>query len=153
MTELESTIWIAASPDAVWAVLATLEALGRFDPGVKRATVQSGAGTPGVGTVRRCELARGGWFDERVTEWRVGEAMAFALTEGTAPLKRFENRIALRAENGGTRVARKIAYELKFGALGAFFDGVVARRKFDEGLGAFFDGLKRFVEGGAGTGA
>ena len=151
MTELESTMWIAASPDAVWAVLATLDALDRYDPGVKRSTVRSGSGAPGIGAVRRCELARGGWFDERVTEWRVGEALAFELTDGTAPLKRFVHRITLRAENGGTRATRKMAYDLKFGALGALFDGVVARRKFDEGLGAFFEGLKRFVEAGAGA--
>ena len=153
MTELESTTWIAAPPGAVWRVLTTLEALGRYDPGVTRATLRPSGGTPGVGTIRRCELARGGWFDERVTEWRVDDALAFELTAGTAPLKRFVHRTALIAENGGTRVTRKMAYDLKFGALGAFFDGVVARRKFEEGLAAFFDGLKRFVEAGATSGA
>ena len=146
MTECETAIWIAAPPERVWAAIAALDTLHRFDPGVARSSLGARSGPPGVGATRRCDLARGGWFNERVTEWRPLESIAFELTDGTAPLKRFAHRMTLRAEGDGTWVTRKLGYELKFGALGMLIDGVMVRRKFEEGLRAFFDGLKRYVE-------
>ena len=80
MTVLENSIRIQAPPETVWGALAKLDALDQYDPGVTKAAVLAGPAS-GLGAARQCDLAPGGWFRERVTDWRPHEAMAFELFE------------------------------------------------------------------------
>ena len=146
MTVLENSIQIQAEPEAVWSVLGTLDALHRYDPGVKKSELLAGP-KDGVGASRRCDLAPGGWFRERVTEWQPHDSMAFELFECTLPVRRLKHRYTLTAAEGGTLVKQTMEYELKFGPLGWLMDTLMVRRKWNEGVRGFFAGLKAQVEG------
>jgi len=78
MTVLENSIRIDATPERVWSVLASLDALAKYDPGISRSEIVSPT-TEGPGAARRCDLAPGGWFKERVADWRPNEALSFEL--------------------------------------------------------------------------
>jgi hypothetical protein len=145
MTVLENSIQIDASPEAVWRVLGALDTLEQYDPGVKQSRLLDGP-SEGIGAARRCDLAPGGWFAERVTDWRPNDSIAFELYECTLPVKRLKHRYKLTAKDGGTLVEQTMEYELKYGPLGALMDALMVRRKWNDGIRGFFTGLKRRVE-------
>lgn len=145
MTVLENSIRIDAPADKVWSVLATLDALERYDPGVKKSEIVTPA-REGPGTARRCDLAPGGWFKEKVGDWRPNEAISFELFECTLPVRRLKHSYTLAPDGAGTRVRQRMEYDLKFGPLGKLMDAVLVRRKWDAGIKSFFTGLKRYIE-------
>jgi ligand-binding SRPBCC domain-containing protein len=147
MTVLENSIRIDATPEEVWSVLASLEALDRYDPGVAKAEIVSDV-KEGPGAARRCDLKPGGWFKEKVSTWKPHEALAFELYECTLPVRRLEHTYILVSEGGGTVVRQRMEYQLKFGAVGRLLDALVVRRKWNAGVQSFFGGLKRYVEDG-----
>jgi ligand-binding SRPBCC domain-containing protein len=147
MTVLENSIRIDAAPGKVWSVLASLDALDRYDPGV----VKSEIVTPtreGPGSARRCDLKPGGWFKERVTDWKPSESLSFELFECTLPVRRLRHSYTLTPDGSGTIVRQRMEYELKFGPIGALMDAVIVRKKWKAGIKGFFDGLKAYVETG-----
>lgn len=148
MTRLDNSIHIEARPEDVWRVLAELEALEAYDPGVARSR-RTSPQRDGVGAARRCELTPRGWFEERVTEWRPGEALAFELSACNLPVELLRHRYTLVPDGGGTRVTQHMEYRLRYGHLGRLLDALVVRRRWDAGIKAFFAGLKDFVEAGA----
>jgi ligand-binding SRPBCC domain-containing protein len=152
MTVLDNSIRIEAPPDRVWAVLASLEALQDYDPGVSRSEIISPA-REGLGAARECHLVPGGSYKEKVAEWKPGEALAFELLECTLPVKKLSHRYTLAPEEGGTRVRQRMEYELKLGPLGRVMDAFMVRRRWDAGIKGFFSGLKRYVESGGATSA
>ena len=101
----------------------------------------------GVGAARKCELKPGGWFKERVSEWRPNEAVAFELFECTLPVRNLKHSYRLRDEGDGTLVEQRMEYQLKFGVVGRIMDALVVRRRWDIGVKGFFTGLKAHVEG------
>lgn len=147
MTVLENSIRIEAAPERVWSVLASLDALDRYDPGVAKAEIVSDM-KEGPGAARRCDLKPGGWFKERISALKLHEALAFELYECTLPVRRLKHTYTLVSEGGGTVVRQRMEYELKFGALGRLLDAIVVRRKWNAGVQSFFGGLKRYVEDG-----
>ncbi len=147
MTVLENSIHIHAPREKVWSVLAALDALDQYDPGVQKSTVIS-AQRDGLGAERRCDLTPGGWFKERVAEWRPPEALAFELVECTLPVRRLKHSYTLTPDAGGTIVRQRMEYELKFGLLGQLMDAVMVRKQWNIGIQGFFAGLKQFAETG-----
>ena len=145
MTVLENSIRINAAPGAVWRILGTLDALHEYDPGVKKASLLSGP-SEGVGASRKCDLTPGGWFEERVTEWKPHAALAFELSACSLPVKRLKHRYTLMPSEGGTVVTQTMVYELKFGPLGKAMDTLMVRRRWNDGIRGFFAGLKARVE-------
>lgn len=147
MTVLENTVFIEAPPERVWSVLARLDALHEYDPGVTKSEITSDRRT-GLGANRRCEIAAGGWFCERVTAWEPSRSLELTLYDCTLPVKALRHRYTLSAERGGTRVEQTQEYTLKYGPLGAALDGLLVRRQWDQGIKRFFAGLKDHVEAG-----
>ena len=145
MTVLENSIRIDATPEKVWSVLASLDALAKYDPGVSRSEIVSPA-KEGPGAARRCDLTPGGWFKERVLDWRPNEALSFELYECTLPVRRLRHSYTLVWEGDGTLVRQRMEYELKFGPLGKLLDAVIVRRKWIAGIHGFLAGLKRHAE-------
>lgn len=145
VTVLTNSIHIAAPPAAVWAVLARLDALHEYDPGIARSALRSDA-RDGVGADRHCDIKAGGWFRERVTLWKPEHELEFTLYDCTLPVHRLRHHYTLTPERGGTRVDQVQDYALKYGPLGAVLDTLVVRRKWDAGIKSFFAGLKRHVE-------
>ncbi len=148
MTVLENSIRINASREKVWSVLASLDALDQYDPGIRKSKIVSSQ-KEGLGAARQCDLTPGGWFKERVAEWRPHEGLAFELFECTLPVRRLKHSYTLTPDAGGTVVNQRMEYELKFGPLGRLMDVVMVRKKWNIGIQGFFAGLKRYVEAGA----
>jgi hypothetical protein len=69
----------------VWAILSDLEAVQRYNPTVRTATVR-GEKRTGVGAERECELVPTGRVVERVTEWEDGHAVGLEVAEGDWPI-------------------------------------------------------------------
>jgi ligand-binding SRPBCC domain-containing protein len=148
MTVLENSILIDAPPDRVWAALASLDLLDRYDPGVKKSEIISSA-RQGAGAVRRCDLVAGGWFKEKIVAFEPHRAISFELFECTLPVRRLKHDYTLTAQDGGTLVHQRMEYELKMGFVGKLMDALLVRRKWDAGIKGFFAGLKHYVEAGA----
>ena len=145
MTVLTNTVHIDASREQVWAVLARLDALHEYDPGISKSEIRSGR-REGVGADRHCEIKAGGWFRERVTSWVPERELEFTLYDCTLPVQKLRHHYRLFEERGGTRVEQVQEYALKYGLVGALLDTLFVRRKWDAGVKSFFGGLKRFVE-------
>lgn len=147
MTVLENSIRIYAPPEKVWEVLASLDALDRYDPGVTKSEIISSS-KEGPGAARRCDLAPGGWFKERVVTFQPHRALSFELFECTLPVRRLKHDYTLTADGDATLVEQRMEYALKLGPLGRVLDAVVVRRKWNAGIKTFFAGLKHYVETG-----
>jgi hypothetical protein len=148
MTVLKNSVHIAAPPERVWAVLARLDALGEYDPGIARSEIRSEA-SDGIGAARHCELKGGGWFREHVTVWDPYRELELELHECTLPIRRLRHHYTLTEDANGTRVDQVQEYELKHGPIGSLMDALFVRRKWDAGIKRFFEGLKHRVERGA----
>ena len=147
MTVLKNSIRIDATPEKVWSVLASLDALDRYDPAITRSEIV----TPmreGPGSARRCDLKPRGWLKERVADWKPNESLSFELFECTLPVRRLKHSYTLTPDGSGTVVHQRMEYALKFGPIGRLMDVVVVRKKWDAGIKGFFDGLKLYVETG-----
>jgi ligand-binding SRPBCC domain-containing protein len=147
MTVLENTIRIDAPRERVWAVLSALDALERYDPGIRRSEIVSEE-RRGPGAARRCDLAPGGWFKERVVEWRPSESLSFELFDCTLPVRHLRHSYAIESDGATTLVRQRMEYQLKFGPLGRLMDALMVRGKWDAGIKSFLAGLKRYVEEG-----
>ncbi len=147
MTVLENSIRINAPPEKVWSVLASLDALDRYDPGVKKSEIISSS-REGPGSARRCDLVPGGWFKEKVVAFEPHRKLSFELFECALPVRRLKHDYTLTAEGDGTLVRQRMEYELKLGPIGRLMDAVLVRRKWDAGIKGFFAGLKHYVETG-----
>ena len=147
MTVLENSIRIDAPPEKVWSVLASLDTLERYDPGVLKSEIVTPS-RQGPGAARRCDLKPGGWFKERVAEWQPNESLSFELFECTLPVRRLKHSYTLTPDGSGTLVRQRMEYELKFGPIGRLMDAMMVRKKWDAGIKGFFAGLKHYVETG-----
>src|SRR5262245_13882046 len=67
-------------PKAVWALLGDLEAVQRYNPTVRSASIE-GTQRSGVGAMRSCELVPDGRVVERVTHWEDGRAVGLEIAE------------------------------------------------------------------------
>ena len=150
MTVLENAIRIDASLEKVWSVLSALDALDRYDPGVTRSEVVT-ATREGPGSARRCDLAPGGWFKEKVSDWHPNRSLSFELLECTLPVRRLKHSYTLTRDGSATVVRQTMEYELKFGLVGRLMDAMMVRKKWDAGIKGFFAGLKDYVETGRRT--
>jgi carbon monoxide dehydrogenase subunit G len=148
MTKLHHEIRIAAASDRVWPVLADLEAVQRYNHTVSGARYLSDA-REGLGTSRRCELKPKGYVCERVIGWEPGKAITLELYEHQWPIRTMTWRTELIPDGRGTRVAQEMAYEMKFGILGALLDRLAMRRNIDRTVGTIFERLKRYIETGS----
>jgi uncharacterized protein YndB with AHSA1/START domain len=148
MTQLQHEIHVDAPPEKVWAVLADLEAVQHYNPGVKHAKYASTL-REGVGASRHCDLKPKGWVKERVIAWEPQKAVSMELYESQWPLKFMRWRTVLAPDGAGTRITQQMEYQVKFGFLGGLLDRLVMRHKLDQTVAEVFVGLKRFIEAGA----
>lgn len=97
----------ARCPSArVWALLADLEAVGRYNPTVRAATVVGGQRS-GVGARRACELAPSGRVVERVTHWEEGRALGLEVAESDWPIRYMRWLTRVCSAPRGSRWARR----------------------------------------------
>ncbi|HEY8944656.1 MAG TPA: SRPBCC family protein [Polyangiaceae bacterium] len=151
MTTIHHEVLAACPPERVWALLADLEAVQHYNPGVRLATIE-GALRTGVGARRSCELLPKGRVVERVTHWEHGRAVGLELEIHDWPVDfmRWVTRIEPRGE--GTRITQSLEYQVKFGPFGWLLNRMVMKRKLTATLDAVFASLVRHAEGSAAGG-
>jgi uncharacterized protein YndB with AHSA1/START domain len=140
-TKLQHHIVIDAPPAAVWKVLADLEAVAAYNPGVERARYVS-ANREGIGASRVCDFRMGGSVTERVVEWRDGEAMTVEMSEHSWPMTGARFRITLMAD--GRRTLMKQDTEYRFTGDPAHADDM--REQWNQGMLAVNAAFKDYVE-------
>lgn len=148
MTTIFHDIRAACPPERVWAVLADLEAVARYNPGVRRAAIEGELRT-GVGAMRSCELVPRGRVVERVTHWEAGRALGLEIAESDWPIRFMRWVTRIEPSGGGTRITQSLEYAVKFGPLGWLLDRLVMKRKLTAALDGVFAALIQHAEAGA----
>lgn len=148
MTTIRHEIHAACSPERVWSLLADLEAVQHYNPGVRRAAVECPR-RAGVGARRICDLLPKGRVVERVTHWEEGRALGLEVAESDWPIHFMRWVTQVEAHGAGARITQSLEYEVKFGPLGWLIDRMVMKRKLTATLDAVFASLVRHAEGEA----
>jgi hypothetical protein len=146
MTVIQHDVHAECPPERVWALLADLEAVGRYNPGVRRAALE-GTQRVGVGAQRSCELVPRGRVVERVTHWEDGRAVGLEVAKSDWPIHFMRWVTRLEPSGRGTRITQALEYRVKFGWLGWLLDRLVMKRKLTTALDAVFSSLVRHAEG------
>jgi hypothetical protein len=133
MTTIRHDIRANCSPDRVWALLADLEAVQRYNPGVQTATIE-GEQRTGVGARRACELVPKGRVVERVTHWEDRRALGLEVAESDWPIHFMRWVTRLEVQGGATRITQELEYKVKFGPLGWALDHLVMKKKLTSSI-------------------
>jgi hypothetical protein len=152
MTIIRHDIEAQCSPDRVWALLSDLEAVQRYNPGVRAARVEGDRRT-GVGATRVCDLLPSGRVVERVTVWEEQRAIGLEVAQSDWPIRFMKWVTRIEPAGGGTRIAQQLEYQVKFGPVGWVLDRIVMERKLRSTLDAIFASLVHMAEGRTGSGA
>jgi len=147
MTTIRHETRANCPPERVWALLADLEAVQRYNPTVRSATVE-GRQRTGVGARRACELVPKGRVVERVTHWEDGRALGLEVAESDWPIHFMRWVTRIEPQGGATRITQDLEYRVKFGPLGWLLDNLVMKRKLTSTLDAVFAQLVKHAEGG-----
>ena len=145
MTKLHHEIVINAPVKKMWAVLANLENVAKYNPVVSHARYIS-QNKEGVGAARECEFKPKGSAKERVFEWEPERVLAIELYEHNWPVKTMRWWTRLKPEGNNTRVTQVMEYEMKFGILGNLMNALMMKRKLNQGVTEIFENLKKFAE-------
>jgi hypothetical protein len=142
MTTIRHEVEAPCPPARVWSLLADLEAVQTYNPGVREAKIR-GSQRTGVGATRVCELQPSGRVVERVTHWEEGQALGLEVAESDWPIHfmRWVTRVQPCA--GGTRISQELEYRVKFGPVGWLLDRLAMERKLRTTLDAIFASLVR----------
>jgi uncharacterized protein YndB with AHSA1/START domain len=146
MTTIRHETHAACPPERVWALLADLEAVQRYNPGVRRAALE-GVQRSGVGARRSCDLLPKGRVVERVTHWEEGRALGLEVAESDWPIHFMRWITRIEPSGGGTRITQALEYKVKFGPIGWFLDRLMMRRKLTATLDDVFASLVKYAEG------
>ena len=146
MTTLHNRITVNASVQELWTVLTDLEALDKYDPTVKTATIISTQRT-GLNAARKVLMRDGtNWFEEKITEFEPGRSLCYQLTDCSFPIKGLRHSYRFKPTPSGTEVEQVMEYTVKFGLLGRVLDRLMIRKQTSAGIQKFFSGLKAHVE-------
>jgi hypothetical protein len=145
MTIIRHEVEARCAPGRVWALLADLEAVQRYNPGVRVAKIQGDQRT-GVGAARLCELLPKGRVVERVTLWDDGRALGLEVAESDWPVRFMRWVTRLEPHEGRTRITQELEYRLKFGPLGWLLDRLAMERKLRSTLDGIFASLVKHAE-------
>jgi len=145
MATIRHDLQAECPPERIWALLADLEAVERYNPGVKRAAIE-GMQTSGLGARRSCELVPKGRVVERVTHWEEGRAIGLEVVESDWPIHFMRWVTRIEPSGGGTRITQSLDYAVKFGPLGWLLDRLVMKRKLTATLDGVFASLRKHAQ-------
>jgi hypothetical protein len=141
MSRVSRSVDIAASPDAVWAVLADVERWPRWASQFERLEPME-AGPLAVGKTVRCKTTdRQATSDWTVTEYVDGRS--FTWTSTLAPGLRVTGGHVVTAKGDGAKAEFWLEAT---GALGVLLAPLLRRRIFSRNTTSAAEGLKQFME-------
>jgi hypothetical protein len=146
MTIIRHDLEANCPPGRIWALLADLEAVERYNPGVRAATIVGDQRT-GVGAMRTCELRPKGRVVERVTHWQDGRALGLEVAESDWPIHFMRWVTHIEPHRGGTRITQELEYRVKFGPFGWLLDRIVMERQLRASVDRIFASLVEHAEG------
>ena len=146
MTVIRHDVEAKCSPDRVWALLSDLEAVQRYNPGVRAASIEGDRRT-GVGAARVCELVPRGRVVERVTVWEDERAIGLEVAQSDWPIHFMRWTTRLEPRTGATRITQELEYRVKFGPVGWLLDRLVMERQLRATLDGIFASLVKHAEG------
>ena len=146
MTVIRHQAQARCAPDRIWSLLADLEAVQRYNPGVRAAKIQGDRRT-GIGAVRVCELLPRGRVVERVTHWEDGRALGLEVAESDWPFHFMRWVTRVEPNDEGSRITQELEYRLKFGPIGWLLDRLAMERKLRTSLDDVFASLVKHAEG------
>ena len=117
----------------MWALLADLEAVQRYNPGVETATIE-GRQRTGVGAKRACVLVPKGRVVERVTHWEERRAMGLEVAESDWPIHFMRWVTVLEDQGGATLITQQLEYKVKYGPLGWALDQLVMKKQLTSSI-------------------
>ncbi len=143
--QLEVAIRIAASPEAVWQVLASHERMPEWMPAREVVRRRPGSTDPnGEGAVRTLRLGPM-VVDERISVFEPPKRLQYKVIEG-APLRQHRGEVVLSPAADGTRVRWSVSFRPLIPGTGWLLRAA-SRRLVVRSL----EGLKRRVESGSGS--
>lgn len=145
MTTIHHEVHAACPPERVWALLADLESVQHYNPGVRRAAIE-GPQRHGVGALRSCDLVPKGRVVERVTHWEDGRALGLEVAESDWPIHFMRWVTRVEPQGTGARITQSLEYQVKFGPLGWLLDRLMMQRKLTTTLDEVFAALARHAE-------
>ncbi len=145
MSEFTERILIDAPPERVWAVLADIGLIARWNPGVVESSRLT-AGPVEIGARRRCIVGGGHRLDEEVVGFDVGRSLVFRIIATDLPLAEADIRFALLPSGGACEVSVSPRYRPGMGVLGRLLDPVLLRPAYRRGMRKLLAGLKRHVQ-------
>jgi len=150
MTTITNQIKINAPKEKVWDILADFSAIQNFHPGVPKSFATSDA-TTGLGATRHCDLLPTGGIEERIVEWNEGRDYKVEIYKGKGvpPFKTAIGHISVKPDGNGSIATMSLAYQLKFGPLGALMDALLVKKQFQKAVPGILAGLKLHSETGS----
>lgn len=146
MATIHNEITINAPIEKIWDALTNIEELDKYDPTVKKSTALSAAKS-GMDAKRKVDMLDGkNWFEEKVTEFKTNEALAYELTACSFPIHKLKHSYSFQKIGNQTKVQQVMEYTVKFGLFGKLLDGLMIRKQSDAGIKKFFAGLKSYTE-------
>jgi len=133
VTTIRHEVLARCPPEKVWALLADLEAVKRYNKTVKTVAIR-GQQRTGVGAARVCELLPDGRVVERVTKWDDGRSVGLEVAESDWPIHFMRWVTRVEPAEGGTRVTQDLEYRVKLGPLGWLLDRMVMKQKLTKTL-------------------
>lgn len=146
MTKVVREVLVDASREKIWEILANLESVQQYDPGVTAARYLTEA-KEGVDAARHCDLVGGDFVKERITAWSPKEGYSIAVYEGGdafAPFQSQQGRFILTGAQGRTTVRMELTYELQPDVPGE----QEIEAQMSELIGGTLAGLKHYAETG-----
>lgn len=150
MTRITKSIIIEAPRQQVWAAVANLGDVYKFNPNVTK-SYYSTAQKTGVGAARICELRPQGKIEEVATEWMDGRHFTLEIfpIEKAPPLREFYVSVDLTSlSNENTEVSITLSYATKLGVIGKLLNAMMIREQMDKAVGQILEGLKLNQEQG-----
>ena len=146
MTILHNEITINAPIEKIWEALSNIENLDKFDPTVKKSTAITQEKS-GIGAKRKVDMLDGkNWFEEKVTLFKINEAIVYQLTDCSFPINGLKHSYSFEKIGNQTKVKQVMEYTVKFGVLGKILDSLMIRKQTSSGIIKFFNGLKEYAE-------
>ncbi len=146
MTTLHNEITIDAPVEKIWAVLANVDELDKYDPTVKKSTALTSIKN-GLGAARKVDMKDGkNWFQEKVSIFIPHQALSFELTACSFPIHKLTHSYSFESSGAQTKVRQVMEYQIKYGFFGKIMDKLMVRKQSDNGIKKFFAGLKAYVE-------
>ncbi|HEV2034976.1 MAG TPA: SRPBCC family protein [Candidatus Dormibacteraeota bacterium] len=120
MSEVEASRVVEVDAATAWRVVNDQAYFGEVSPGLSRVEIISGHGTEAI---RRCWDDKGNHWDESCPVYVEGRRITFQIDPETHPARRLIRRITGTHEvepvpTGGTRVAIRFDFQLRYGLLG-----------------------------------